>query len=128
MENLFDKIKEYVNMDTEISAVEFQEYYKQVMDKLATDFEQLTQDGLLQAKVITSIMSANAAGRSKKKTADTKRFKKISEKSRFWSGAITYRLKKSGLSDKEIEQRAGVWEKTLSEERASPLSDQRLAD
>ena len=113
MEELFAKIREYVNMDTEISTGEFLEYYKKVIDKLVKDFEQLTDDELFQAKMIASIMSANAATRSKRKNADAKKFKKIQEKSKFWADAIEYRLKKSGLSEGDITERSAALEKAL---------------
>jgi len=113
MEGLYNKIQEYVKMDTEISAEEFLSYYKDVMDMLAADFEQLTEEGLFQAKIITSILSANAETRGKRRTAETKKFRKIHEKSKFWADAITYRLKKSGLSEDAIKERTAAMEKEM---------------
>ncbi len=113
MENLFGKMKEYVKMDTEISTEEFLEYYKKVMDKLQSDFESLTEEELFQAKIVTSIMSGNASTRQKRKDGDAKKFKKIQEKSSFWTKAIDYKLKKSGLSEQEIEERTGAIEKEM---------------
>ena len=113
MEELFSKIKGYVKMDTEISAEEFMGYYKAVIDKLTADFEKMTEDEMLKAKIITSIVAANAATRAKRKTADSKKFKKAHEKSNFWTGAIDYRLTKSGLSEEEISRRSKELEDTL---------------
>ena len=113
MESLYEKMKEYVKMDTEISAAEFLDYYKQVMDKLVADFDQLTEDELFQAKTITSIMSANAATRGKRRDANAKKFKKVNEKSKFWTDAIEYHLKKSGLSKEMIAERSAALEKEM---------------
>lgn len=103
MEELYLKIKEYVSMDTEISPGEFQSYYTVVMKKLTDDFEELSVDELIKARFVTTIMSANAASRGKRKDAHAKKFRKISEKSNFWAGAIEYKLNKMGVSDEEIE-------------------------
>ncbi|MCL1849150.1 MAG: hypothetical protein FWF83_05720 [Clostridiales bacterium] len=113
MESLFAKMEEFVKMESEISATEFQEYYKSVMAKLTADFENLTEDELFRGKIITSIMSANAGARAKRKNADAKKFKKINEKSSFWADAIDYRLKKSGLSEDEIGERTEAIEKEM---------------
>ena len=113
MENLFEKIKEYVKMDEEISAEEFLDYSTSVIKKLTADFDQLTEDELFQAKAITSILAANAATRGKRRDANAKKFKKINEKSTFWSGAVEYRLKKSGLSEAEISERSAAIEKDM---------------
>ena len=103
MEALFDKMKVYTKMEEEISAEEFQAYFKSVMDKLQKDFDALSQEELIWGKIIVSVMAGNAANRQKRKDADSKKFKKIQEKCKFWSDAIVYRLKKNGLSEKEIE-------------------------
>ena len=113
MEKLFEKIKEYVGMDTEISATEFMEYHKKVIDKLVADFDKLTEEELFQAKTITSIMAANAATRGKRRDADAKKFKKMNEKSKFWADAIEFRLKKSGLSEEEIASRSSAIEEGM---------------
>ena len=113
MESLFEKIKEYVKMDGEISAEEFLEYYTNVMEKLTADFDQLTEEELFQAKTITSIMASNAAARGKRKDENVKKFKKIKEKSNFWAGAVEYRLKKAGFSEAEIAERSAEMEKDM---------------
>jgi hypothetical protein len=113
MEQLYEKIKEYVKMDTEISTEEFMEYYKKVIDKLVADFDQLTEDEQFKARAIASVLSGNAAARAKRKDADSKKFKKAQEKSKFWVDAIEYRLKKAGLSESDISERAAAIEKEM---------------
>jgi|GEM_PF-1420108 len=129
MEELFGKIKEYVNMDTEISTAEFTAYYKEVVDKLVADFDKLTDEELFQAKTITSIVSGNAATRSKRKGADAKKFRKMQEKSSFWADAIEYRLKKSGISEEDIAGRSAEMEKRLhGAEDAAEANAESAAD
>jgi len=113
MEALYDKIREYVNMDTEISAEEFFDYYKMVIDKLTSDYDDMTEDDLFRGKMIAAIVSSNAASRAKRKDANAKKFKKAYEKSKFWADAIEYRLKKSGLSEDEISERSAALEKEM---------------
>ena len=113
MEALFEKIKSYVKMDTEISAEEFQAYYKSVMDKLTAAYDGMSERELLQGKMITSILSANAGTRGKRKNTDAKKFRKRQEKSQFWSDAIAYRLKKSWLSEDEISEKTAALEEEM---------------
>ncbi len=113
MEALFEKMKEYVKMDTEISAAEFQEYYQQVMDGLQKNFDKLEEEELLKAKIVATIMAGNAGNRRAKKDADAKKFKKIQEKSSFWANAIEYKLKKMGLNPHEIEEKTAALEEAM---------------
>ena len=113
MDALFAKMKDYVKMDTEITAEEFQAYYKQVIDRLQEGFDAMAEDTLLQGKIITTIMSSNAGVRGKRKNNDAKKFRKMQEKSKFWTDAIDYRLKKMGLSESDIEERTAALDKEM---------------
>lgn len=104
MEALMTKMKEYLGMDTEIPYGEFNEYYQQVMGYLQANYDGMANEDLFQAKYILSIISTNAAGRAHRKGPESKKYNKISEKTSFWNKAISYRLEKSGLSPKEIEE------------------------
>ncbi|MCL1805594.1 MAG: hypothetical protein FWG28_06305 [Clostridiales bacterium] len=128
MEELFAKIKEYVNMDTEISTAEFSAYYKKVIDKLVADFDKLSEEELFQAKAIASIVSGNAATRSKRKDADAKKFRKMQEKSSFWADAIEYRLKKSGLSEDDVAKGSAEVEAKLHGSGAAEEEDASAAE
>jgi hypothetical protein len=117
MENFVEKIREYVNMEGEISPGEFQGFYKDVMEKLTADFEKLSEEELFQANAIVSIVSTNANVRGKRKGPDAKKFRKMHEKSKFWADAIEYRLKKSGLNEGQIKERKAEMEKSLYSDR-----------
>lgn len=104
MEALLTKMKEYLEMDTEIPYGEFNEYYQQVMGYLQASYDKMENEDLFKAKYILSIVSSNAAGRAQRKGPESKKYNKISEKTSFWGKAISYRLEKSGLSSKEIDE------------------------
>jgi len=105
MENLFEKMREYVKMTEEISTEEFVDYYQKVMDKLQNEFDGMCEENLLKAKLITAILAGNSASRKSRKDKDSKKYKKMYEKSLFWSNAIEYRLKNMGLKAAEIEEK-----------------------
>ena len=105
MEAILAKMQEYLQMDGEIDAAEFNSYYKTVMDFLQKDFGELDQDALIKMYTVTSIMGMNAADRSTRHDGDSKKFKKIAEKSKFWNDAIAYKLHKTyGLSRDEVDR------------------------
>lgn len=104
MEKYFEKMKEYLKMDTEISYEEFAEYYGEVTDSLNKSFSELDRDALLKARFICSILQANSKERSRRKTDVAKKYKKMTEKSEFWAGAIRHRLLKDGMTAVEIDE------------------------
>ena len=104
MDKLFEKLKEYLQMDHELPFEEFSEYYRRLIDELNTNFQSLEQDALIKARYICSIVQANADARSKKDKNKAKAFKKMAAKSAFWSDAINFNLLKRGLTQEQIDQ------------------------
>lgn len=104
VDNLFNKMKEYLNMDSEISFEEFESYYQEMMDNLKENFESYNQDELNKGYYILLNLGSNAMDRAKRKGPLTKKYKKIGEKSQFWADAITHKLKKMGLTQNDINQ------------------------
>ncbi|ATW23660.1 hypothetical protein [Candidatus Formimonas warabiya] len=104
MEDFFEKIKEYLKMDSEISYEEFAAFYSGVMEHLNKNYADLDRDALIKGRFICSILQANSLERSKRKTPEAKKFKKMMEKSQFWAGAIKHRLLKEGMTVSEIEE------------------------
>ncbi|MEL7566378.1 MAG: hypothetical protein AAGU27_16055 [Dehalobacterium sp.] len=104
MNNYFEKIKEYLKMDTEISYDEFAAFYADFMGDLNKSFPELDQDALIKGRFICSILQANSADRSRRKTAYAKKYKKMMEKSEFWAGAIKHRLLKEGMTIAELDE------------------------
>lgn len=104
MDKLFEKLKGYLHMDTEIPFDEFSEYYKSLIECLNTTFEEMDQDTRIQARYACSIVQANAESREKREKKNAKAYKKISTKTTFWMNAINFRLIKEGMTQAEIDQ------------------------
>ncbi|MDQ7095840.1 hypothetical protein REC12_19795 [Desulfosporosinus sp. PR] len=104
MEKLFDKLKEYLHMDTEISFEEFKEYYQNLIAELNQTFSELDKDQRIKALYICSIVQSNADARTKTNKANAKTYKKVSAKCAFWADAIKFNLGKDGVSNEEIEK------------------------
>jgi len=112
LEELKAKMQEYLQMDTEIDFTEFNEYYQKVLSVLQNDFASLTQENLMTANGICRIVAANAEARGHKKDANSKKFKKIKEKTTFWSEALTYKLQKEyNMTNMAIEEELSkIWD------------------
>lgn len=104
MEKLFDKLKEYLHMDTEIPFEEFSEYYRNLIAELNQTFSGLDKDKRIIALYMCSIVQSNAEARGKQSKANAKVYKKISAKCAFWVDAIKFNLGKDGMSPEEIEK------------------------
>ena len=110
IEELFDKMTEFINMDKEIPTEEFAEYYKKVIDYLMKSYQDMSTDDLIKAKGITSVIASNAKLRAARKNEDRKKFTKMGDKSSFWEEAIKLRLTKEGLSAADIDEKvAALW-------------------
>lgn len=104
MDNYFEKIKEYLKMDTEITYDEFVAFYTDFMENLNKNFPGLDRNALIKGRFICSILQANSGERSRRKTSIAKKYKKMMEKSEFWAGAIKHRLLKDGMTVAEIDE------------------------
>ena len=105
MEKIVAKLQEYLAMDTEIEFNEFDEYYKSIMDKLSKDYQELKEEELLKMRYILNTVAVNAENRSARKDKYMKKFRKIGEKTRFWSDAISHKLKhEMDYTDKALEE------------------------
>jgi hypothetical protein len=104
MEKLFEQMKGFLHMDTEIPYDEFTQYYKSLVDTLTGTFEDLDQDARLKARYVCSIVQANADSRGQRSKTNAKAYKKISSKCAFWADAINFRLLKEGMTQAEIDK------------------------
>lgn len=104
METLLSKMKEYLKMDSEIPFAEFRDYYQQVMDFLQSNYDGLGKDDLITAKFILNIVSSNSKARALKKGSESKKYRKMGEKTSFWSDAINFRLLKEGMTQQAIDE------------------------
>ncbi|MDA8443103.1 MAG: hypothetical protein M0Z55_12160 [Peptococcaceae bacterium] len=104
MEEYLAKLKEYLNMETELPFAEFAAFFEEFTAFLGANYEQFDQTTSLNARFVASILEANSQERAKRKTPETKRFKKMAQKSRIWLDAMNYRLLKSGMSQAQIDK------------------------
>lgn len=103
MENYFSKMKEYLQMDTEIPFGEFVEYYDGVMGYLQKKYEGLEKEQLLQTKLIMTVLASNSSMRAQRKGPEAKKYKKMAQKSNFWSEAVNFKLTTSGVTQQAID-------------------------
>ena len=104
MDELFEKLKEYLHMDTEIPFEEFSDFYQSLINELNANYAELSQDSLLKSRYTCSIVQANADSRARKSKTNAKAYRKMASKCAFWADAINYRLLKEGMSQAEIDQ------------------------
>ncbi len=105
MESLFEKMKEYLNMETEISFEEFDQYYKNVIDFLSKDWQTLNEEDSMKMLFILDNLKSNAEDRAKRRTKESKKYQKMFERTSIWVQAMFKRLRDMGLSDEEIGKR-----------------------
>lgn len=97
-------MKEYLKMDDELPFEEFTAYAQDFLAYLGANFDSSTNDELLVGRFILSILQGNASDRSKRKSPEAKKYKKLAEKCNLWFEAINYRLKKNGLTQAEVDE------------------------
>ncbi|KLU61421.1 hypothetical protein CEB3_c23620 [Peptococcaceae bacterium CEB3] len=104
MEDLFEKLRGYLHMESELPLPDFSAYYEELMDYLSRSFDNMDKEERLKARYICSIVQANADARVKASKATAKTFRKISRKCAFWADAIDFRLLKEGVGRAEIDE------------------------
>ncbi len=105
MKDFFEKMKEYLNMDSEIPFEEFNDYYTRYIEFLKGNFESLNEEESLEGLLILNSLKSNSEDRAKRKGKEAKKYNKMFERTGIWAGAMFQRLVKLGLSEKEIEAR-----------------------
>ncbi|MFF0829412.1 hypothetical protein ACFYU8_21665 [Brevibacillus sp. NPDC003359] len=105
MQDLFEKMKEYLNMDTEISFDEFDGYYKKVTAFLNDSWETLNEEDTMIMLFILDNLKSNGEDRSKRKVKEAKKYAKMAQRTEIWANALIGRLREAGLTDEEIGKR-----------------------
>ncbi|WP_421616965.1 hypothetical protein ACAF76_017515 [Brevibacillus sp. TJ4] len=105
MQELFEKMKEYLNMDTEISFTEFDDYYKKVVEFLNDSWTGLNEDDTMHMLFILDNLKSNAEDRAKRKEKEAKKYAKMAQRTEIWANALIKRLREAGLNDEEISKR-----------------------
>lgn len=101
MEAIKGKLKEYLAMDHELDFAEFNEYYNSIIAKLNEQYQEFTENDLLEMRYILNTVAVNAQMWGSRKDKNSKKYKKIQDKTKFWAEAITYKLKKEFGYDNE---------------------------
>ena len=73
MDELFEKLKEYLSMDKEIPFTEFSEYFEKVLKVIGDEYKEYKQEQLEKARFIFSILQSNAVERGSRKDKNTKK-------------------------------------------------------
>ncbi|MGF9905531.1 hypothetical protein [Brevibacillus porteri] len=105
MQDLFEKMKEYLNMDTEISFDEFDGYYKKVTAFLTDSWETLNEEDTMHMLFILDNLKSNGEERSKRKIKEAKKYAKMAQRTEIWANALIGRLREAGFTDEEIGKR-----------------------
>jgi len=105
MQELFDQLKVYLNMETEISFEEFDQYYKKVVAFLNDNWTKLNEEETMQMLFILDNLKANSEDRAKRKTKEMKKYQKMYQRSDIWLAAMFKRMRDFGLSEEEITKR-----------------------
>lgn len=106
MEELYNQIQGYLNMDEEIPFEEFDQFYKKVLDVLNERNEQFTEEDVWKALFIVENLMSNADARSKEtKGALVKKYKKMAKRNELWAKNFVVRLHKFGYNDDQINAR-----------------------
>jgi 16S rRNA C1402 (ribose-2'-O) methylase RsmI len=104
MEQLFEKLKEYLGMETEISYEEFESYYQKVIAAFSESYESFNQDEAVKGRFILSILMSNSEDRAKRYKNLSKKYRKMYDKCHLWAEALTLRLLKMGMTKDQILQ------------------------
>ncbi len=106
MQELYQQLQIYFNMDEEISYKEFSDFYKKVVDQLGERHETFEEEDVWKALFIVESIMSNADSRSKEtKGTESKKYKKMAERSQLWSKNFSARLHKLGYADEQINER-----------------------
>ncbi|WP_078552959.1 hypothetical protein [Bacillus alkalicellulosilyticus] len=106
MEELYNKMQEYLNMDEEISFEEFSTYYKNVLETLTENHENFSEDEVWKGLFIVESVMSNAEARSKEtKGSNAKKYAKMAQRFQLWAKNFAGRLHTLGYSDEQINER-----------------------
>ena len=109
MEQLFNKVREYLKMTEELPFVAFSGYFNDVTGYLQQNYQDMNDDDLIKAYGICGIVASNAEARAGHKDANRKKFTKMAEKTRFWEDAIKTRFVKGGMLPNELEEKCAAF-------------------
>lgn len=107
MDELYQQVQTYLNMEGEIDFDEFQDYYKNVLDYLQEHGNDLEEDQIWKGLLVVESIASNAENRYKeqRKGKEVKKYKRMRERAKLWAQNFTKRLQSHGYSDEQINER-----------------------
>lgn len=115
MEQLYNQIQVYLNMEEEISFEEFSDFYQKVIGRLGEKNDSFAEDDIWKGLFITENIMSNARARAQetKNAQMKKKYKKMAQRTELWAKNLLSRLYQLGYKDEEINER---FEQMLAEE------------
>ncbi|TSB45367.1 hypothetical protein [Alkalicoccobacillus porphyridii] len=109
MQELYDQIQVYLNMEDEIPFKEFQSFYKKVIDFLAENAEDLDEESLWKALFVVENVISNAEGRANDtRGGEAKKYAKMASRLQLWAKNFGARLGRAGYTEDDINDRFNV--------------------
>ncbi|MBB5173038.1 hypothetical protein [Texcoconibacillus texcoconensis] len=106
MQELFQQIQTYLNMDEEIDFKEFDQYYKRVLATFNESGEQFSEQEVWYGLFISENLLSNADDRRKEsKGSQAKKYKKINERMSLWAKNFASRLVALGYTEEQMNER-----------------------
>ncbi|WP_017727043.1 hypothetical protein [Halalkalibacterium ligniniphilum] len=106
MQELYEQIQVYLNMDEEISFKEFNDFYKKVLDRLGETHETLEEEMVWKSLFIVENVMSNANGRAKEtRGSEAKKYQKMAQRLQLWSNNLGARLAKAGYTEEDVNER-----------------------
>ncbi|MFS0787203.1 hypothetical protein ABC345_12545 [Shouchella sp. 1P09AA] len=109
MQEQYDKIQHYLNMEDDITFKEFQQFYKEVVDELSTIHQGMDEETLWKALFVVENVISNADGRaSEVKGTEAKKYNKMSQRLQLYAKNFGVRLGQAGYKEEDINERFKV--------------------
>ncbi|MCM2674950.1 hypothetical protein [Alkalicoccobacillus plakortidis] len=106
MQDLYDQIQVYLNMEEEIPFKEFQDFYKKVIDRLAAEGTELDEESLWKVLFVVENIISNAEGRANDtKGSESKKYAKMASRLQLWAKNFGTRLGTAGYTEDDINER-----------------------
>lgn len=106
MQQLYEKIHQYLNMEEEISFEEFDQFYKTVIKYFGEKAEVLGEEDIWKGLFTIENLMSNAESRLKvEKGNKQKKYKKIVERSSLWAQNFAGKLYKLGYTEEQLNER-----------------------
>ncbi|MFB5661540.1 hypothetical protein [Alteribacillus sp. HJP-4] len=107
MDQYYEQVQIYLNMDEEIEFTEFRKYYQDVIKALDGQAEDFREEDLWKSLFVVESIMSNAENRAKtvKKSSEAKKYKKMAERTKYYAQHFTKRLHDLGYDQDQIAEK-----------------------